>query len=201
MPMQKPIQVGITGGIGSGKSLICKIFSCLGTPTYDADSRAKRLMTTDRILVDQIKKEFGNLSFNEDGKLNREHLRKAFNDPKELAKLNELVHPRVAIDYANWVSEQGEVNYVIKEAALLIESGSAKMLDILIVVSAPKHLRIQRVLKRDPGRTKTDIESIMKNQMNEEEKLTGADYVIFNDETRLVIPQVLELHERFSLPN
>ncbi len=199
--MNKPIQVGITGGIGSGKSLICKIFSSLGAPVYDADSRAKILMTTDRILVSQIKKEFGNLSFEKGGGLNKEHLKKAFSDPEKLKKLNDLVHPRVAVDYSNWVSEQGTASYVIKEAALLIESGSAKKLDVIVVVNAPKQLRIERVLKRDPGRTEADIELIIKNQMSEEKKIANADHIIFNDETRLVIPQVLELHGRFSLTN
>lgn len=199
--MSKPLQVGITGGIGSGKSLICRIFGCLGIPLYDADSRAKNLMTTDRILVDQIRQEFGNLSYDSTGRLNREHLRKAFSDPGEIKKLNKLVHPRVAEDYARWVSEHNEAKYVIKEAALLIESGSAQNLNQLVVVSAPKSLRLQRVLKRDPQRTRQDVENIMMNQMNEEEKMAKADFIIVNDETRLVIPQVLELHGRFNVMN
>ncbi|HNP94190.1 MAG TPA: dephospho-CoA kinase [Cyclobacteriaceae bacterium] len=199
--MSKPLQVGITGGIGSGKSLICRIFGCLGIPLYDADSRAKNLMTTDRILVDQIRQEFGNLSYDSTGRLNREHLRKAFSDPGEMKKLNKLVHPRVAEDYARWVSEHNEAKYVIKEAALLIESGSAQNLNQLVVVSAPKSLRLQRVLKRDPQRTRQDVENIMMNQMNEEEKMAKADFIIVNDETRLVIPQVLELHGRFNVMN
>jgi len=199
--MSRPIQVGITGGIGSGKSLICKIFGCLGIPLYDADSRAKMLMTTDRILVDQIQKEFGNLSYHTDGTLNKEHLRKAFANPAELKKLNALVHPRVAHDYRSWVDQQKESKYVIKEAALLIESGSAKQLDHLIIVSAPDNLRIQRVLKRDPHRSQLEVENIIKNQMSEKEKMAQADDVIVNDETKLVIPQVLELHERLNSMN
>ncbi|MGE0590304.1 MAG: dephospho-CoA kinase [Cyclobacteriaceae bacterium] len=199
--MSKPLEVGITGGIGSGKSLICRIFGCLGIPLYDADSRAKNLMTTDRILVDQIQQEFGNLSYDSTGRLNREHLRKAFSDPGEIKKLNKLVHPRVAEDYAKWVNKHNEAKYVIKEAALLIESGSARNLNQLIVVSAPKSLRLQRVLKRDPQRTLQEVENIMMNQMSEEEKMAKADFIIVNDETRLVIPQVLELHGRFNLMN
>lgn len=158
-------------------------------------------MTTDRILVDQIRQEFGNLSYDSTGRLNREHLRKAFSDPGEIKKLNKLVHPRVAEDYARWVSEHNEAKYVIKEAALLIESGSAQNLNQLVVVSAPKSLRLQRVLKRDPQRTRQDVENIMMNQMNEEEKMAKADFIIVNDETRLVIPQVLELHGRFNVMN
>lgn len=199
--MNKPLQVGITGGIGSGKSLICKIFASLGVPVYDADSRAKKLMTTDGILVEEIKKEFGNLSFNADGGLNKEHLRKAFEQPTQLEKLNKLVHPRVGLDYSRWLGQQMNSKYVIKEAALMIESGSSKSLDILIVVKAPVSLRIERVLARDPHRTKQDILNIISNQMNEEDMIGQADYVIANDGTQLLIPQVLELHERFTSQN
>ncbi len=199
--MKKPLEVGITGGIGCGKTWVCRIFGSLGIPLYDADSRAKNLMTTDRILVEQIKKEFGSLSYNEAGGLNKEHLRRAFGDSQALQRLNELVHPRVAIDYATWVKQQYGFNYVIKEAALLIESGSAEKLDKLIVVFAPKSLRIQRILKRDPNRTPEEIENIIRNQMDEQEKVKKADYVIVNDESRLVIPQVLVLHDRFNLMN
>lgn len=199
--MSKPIQVGVTGGIGCGKSLVCRIFGTLGIPLYDADSRAKNLMTTDRILVEQIKKEFGTLSYNPEGALNKDHLRKAFGDPNEVEKLNGLVHPRVAVDYDLWVAKQEGVKYVIKEAALLIESGSARILDRIVVVSAPKELRIQRVLKRDPYRTEEEIEKIIRNQMDDKEKEKLADFIIVNDESRLVIPQVLELHERFSAMN
>lgn len=199
--MNRPIQVGITGGIGSGKSLICRVFDSLGIPLYDADSRAKRLMTTDRILVEQIKKEFGNLSYRPDGDLNKEHLRKAFSVPEELKKLNALVHPRVAADYKGWVDQQVGSKYVIKEAALLIESGSVNDLDYLIVVVAPKAMRIQRILKRDPQRSLLEIENIITSQTSDEEKIKMADEVIVNDGSRLVIPQVLELHERLLSMN
>ncbi|MBZ0245380.1 MAG: dephospho-CoA kinase [Cyclobacteriaceae bacterium] len=199
--MNKPIQVGITGGIGSGKSLICRIFGCLGIPLYDADSRAKMLMTTDRIVVDQIQKEFGNLSYHANGALNKDHLRKTFANPAELKKLNAIVHPRVALDYRIWVDQHGESKYVIKEAALLFESGSAKQLDHLIVVFAPRSLRVQRVLKRDPHRSLQEVENIIENQMSEEEKMAKANDIIVNDETQLVIPQILELHKRLISMN
>lgn len=195
------MQVGITGGIGTGKSLICKVFACLGAPIYDADSRAKLLMTTDTILVDQIRKEFGNLSYHTDGSLNREHLREVFKEPLLLGKLNKLVHPRVGQDYLTWTLQHVGTPYVIKEAALLIESGAAEGLDKLIVVTAPLELRLKRVLIRDPHRTKNEIELIVSNQMSEVDKLERADFVITNDETKLVIPQVLELHERFMAMN
>jgi dephospho-CoA kinase len=196
--MGKPLQIGITGGIGSGKSLVCKIFNALGTPTYDADSRAKMVMTTDGILVEAIKKEFGVLSYDAKGVLNRQHLANSvFNQPDKLKRLNELVHPRVALDYEHWVSSQTNVKYVLKEAALLFESGSYQSLDKIIVVTAPETLRVQRVLIRDPHRSAEQTKEIIRNQMEEEEKMKRADYVIVNDETTLLIPQVLNLHLQF----
>ena len=196
--MALPFQIGITGGIGSGKSLVCKIFSRLGIPVYDADSHAKELMTTDGILISQIKKEFGELSYLGHGGLNRKYLSaEVFSDAGKLERLNGLVHPRVAHHYDMWVQQQAGMVYVVKEAALLVEAGSYKTLDRLIVVSAPESMRIQRVLKRDPQRTEQQVREVMSHQMAEEQKLALADDVIMNDETRLVIPQVLELHRLF----
>lgn len=197
--MTKQLQIGITGGIGSGKSLICRIFQSLGAPIYDADSHAKNLMTTDGILVDQIKKEFGTLSYDEKGGLNRKYLSEAvFNDEEKLRKLNSLVHPRVAVDYDRWLAGNKGNAYVIKEAALLFESGSSASLDKIILVTAPEEMRVTRVLKRDPHRTKADVRKIIGNQMSEEEKLKRADIVIRNNETELLVPQVLKLHEQWA---
>lgn len=197
--MKKLLQIGITGGIGSGKSIVCHIFSVLGTPVYDADSRAKSLMTTDGIVISQIKKEFGVLSYHTDGSLNREHLAEAFKDSEKLNVLNNLIHPRVAHDYEQWVNEQ-KSNYVLKEAALLFEAKSNLSLDKIIVVYAPEELRIKRVLQRDPHRTEQQVLDIMRNQLTDEVKLKLADYVIINDESRLVTTQVLELHQKFTSP-
>ena len=193
--MKTPLQIGITGGIGSGKSLVCKIFQCLGISVYDADSHAKELMTTDGILISNIKKEFGELSYNTDGSLNRNYLSlRVFNDAEQLKKLNELVHPRVAIDYKRWVENKIGFPYVLKEAALLFEAGSNQQLDKVIVVHAPEEIRIRRVLKRDRHRTEAQVKSIVKNQMPEEEKMKRADFIVRNDETVLLIPQIVELH-------
>ena len=196
--MKTPYQVGITGGIGSGKSLVCKIFQCFGIPVYDADSHAKALMTTDGILISNIQKEFGHLSYNADGSVNRNYLGKTvFNDPEKLKKLNSLVHPRVKEDYVMWVKNNDHHPYVLKEAALLFEAGSNKELDKIIVVHAPEDLRIKRVLSRDAHRTEELVKDIMKNQMAEKEKLNRADFILYNDENQLLIPQVLELHQKF----
>jgi len=193
-----PLQIGITGGIGSGKSLVCKVFVCLGIPVYDADSHAKDVMTTDGILISQIKKEFGDLSYQRDGTLNRDYLSKVvFNDSRRLEILNSLVHPRVGVHYGQWVEKHKDHPYVLKEAALLLEAGSYRSLDKIIVVYAPLELRIHRVLKRDTQRTREQVEAIMKKQMPEEEKMQRADAVIRNDEQTLIIPQVLDLHHRF----
>jgi len=195
----KPLQIGITGGIGSGKSLVCRIFHCLGVPVYDADSRAKNVMTTDGILISQIKKEFGELSYQSDGSINRGFLsEEVFPNPSRLKVLNELVHPRVAEDYEKWISKHLHFTYVIKEAALLFESGSYRSLDWVIVISAPEDLRINRVIKRDKGRTVVQVKSIMNQQLTEEEKISRANGIIKNDESDLVIPQVLNLHEIFK---
>lgn len=198
MNAHKPLQIGITGGIGSGKSLVCRIFALLGVPVYDADSHAKKLMTTDGILISGIKKEFGDLSYHPDGALNRKYLADhVFHNEKKLALLNSLVHPRVGADYEQWVQQHHMHRYVLKEAALLFEAGSAKTLDQIIVVHAPEALRIKRVLERDAHRTVEQIREIVGKQMPEDEKLKRADHIIVNDETQMVIPQVLKLHEQF----
>lgn len=193
------MQIGITGGIGAGKSMVCRIFAHLGVPVYDADTHAKALMTTDGILVSQIKKEFGDLAYHPDGLLNRSYLAgHVFQDQERLEKLNSLVHPRVAADYHKWVGRHRESPYVLKEAALLFESGAFHQLDKIVVVSAAEAVREARVLRRDSHRTVEEFKRIVEKQMPEAEKLKRADYIIVNDETVLVIPQVIRLHEVFK---
>jgi dephospho-CoA kinase len=196
--MNRPLEVGITGGIGSGKSIVCRIFQCLGIPVYDADSRAKKLMTTDGILVEQIKKEFGTLSYYPDGSLNRAHLSQTvFGSPERLNTLNGMVHPRVGVDYEAWVQKYKESPYVIREAALLYEAGVHTSLGRIVVVYAPASIRIKRVLARDPQRTEQDVKNIMNNQWADEDKMKRADAIVYNDEQHLVIPQALSLHHQF----
>ena len=154
-------------------------------------------MTTDGILIDSIKKEFGDLSYTVDGSLNRTFLAdNVFRNEVQLQKLNALVHPRVASHYHDWVSKQSS-HYVLKEAALIFEANSHRFLDNVIVVSAPLEMRIKRVLGRDKHRTVEQIRAIVEKQMPDEQKAERADYIIVNDESTLVIPQVLALHQIF----
>ncbi|MBT1706860.1 dephospho-CoA kinase [Fulvivirgaceae bacterium PWU5] len=199
--VHKPLQIGITGGIGSGKSLVTKIFACLGIPVYDADSHAKELMTTDGILISQIKKEFGDLSYVSDGTLNRKYLGEVvFNQQKKLDILNGLVHPRVRHDFAQWTDRYRDKPYVVREAALLFETGVYRLLDQTIVVYAPEDVRIRRVMKRD-NRPEEQVRAIIRKQLSEEEKKALADDIIYNDDSILVIPQVLALHHRLLQGN
>ncbi|MCD9016238.1 dephospho-CoA kinase [Fulvivirgaceae bacterium QH1ED-6-2] len=199
--VHKPLQIGITGGIGSGKSLVTKIFACLGIPVYDADSHAKELMTTDGILISQIKKEFGDLSYLNDGTLNRKYLSEVvFNQQEKLDILNGLVHPRVRHDFVQWTDRYRDKPYVIREAALLFETGVYRLLDRTVVVYAPEDVRIRRVMKRD-NRPEAQVRAIIQKQLSEEEKKALADDIIYNDDSILVIPQVLALHHRLLQGN
>ncbi|GGF02234.1 dephospho-CoA kinase [Hymenobacter cavernae] len=191
------IRVGITGGIGSGKSVVCRLFRVLGVPVYDSDLRAKWVMAHDLALRAELLTAFGPETFDEAGQLNRTYLaRTAFSDPAQLARLNALVHPHVGRDFENWAEEQRQAGhaYILKEAALLYESGAYQQLNRIITVFAPLALRQARVLRRDPHRTADDILNIIGKQMSEEEKMSRADYVIYNDDEHLLIPQVLALH-------
>ncbi|MFZ9505350.1 MAG: dephospho-CoA kinase, partial [Cyclobacteriaceae bacterium] len=165
----------------------------------DADSHAKALMTTDGNLKEAIRKEFGTLSFTEQGHLNRNYLAsEVFPNQDKLRRLNQLVHPRVAADYQIWyeVQQNRRCPYVVKEAALLYDSGSNRLLDKVIVVAAPDSVRMERVKERDK-RSDLDIETIMKRQMPQEEMIQRADFVVENDGKSMILPQILKLHQLF----
>ncbi|SEL06187.1 dephospho-CoA kinase [Parapedobacter koreensis] len=190
------LKIGVTGGIGSGKSTICRIFSVLGIPVFDADREARRLMTADAGLVRAIQAEFGREAYQKDGSLNRAYLAaQVFNDRTKLKQLNALVHPVVIQAGEAWAAEQ-DAPYTIKEAALLFESGSFKLNHYNILVKAPEAIRIERVIKRD-GVTAEQVRSRMAQQWPEAEKESLADEVIFNDGVQAVIPQVLKLDHFF----
>jgi dephospho-CoA kinase len=191
------IKIGITGGIGSGKSMVAAIFSVLGIPVFDADTEAKKIMETDEELRASISQTFGEAAY-QDGKLNRKYLSSVvFNDPFQLELLNSLVHPAAIAAAEAWALQQ-QAPYVIKEAALFFEAGSATGIDYMIGVYAPQHIRIKRVMDRD-GISRDEVLARMNRQIQEEIKMRLCDFVIINDEQQLVIPQVLKLHERFLL--
>ncbi|HTN46037.1 MAG TPA: dephospho-CoA kinase [Flavipsychrobacter sp.] len=186
------LKTGITGGIGSGKTIVCQVFETLGIPVFYADAAAKLLMEQDDHLILQIKSAFGDAIYK--GKqLDRENMASiVFNDSGKLNILNSFVHPAV-LKYSNEWMEQQTSPYALKEAAILFESNNHKTLDAVIGVYAPKALRIQRAMHRD-GATREKIEARIAKQMNEEEKMKLCDYVIINDGIQAIIPQVLHIH-------
>ena len=190
------LRVGITGGIGSGKSTVGQIFQALGIPVYDADRRAKWLIQHAAALKQGILEIFGEEAYLPDGSYNRPRVAAiAFAQPDQLAALNALVHPAVERDSRDWHREQVAAGapYTLKEAALLIESGSHRWLDALIVVTAPEALRIERVMQRD-GLTADQVQARLANQLAEADRLLLANHVIINDGQYLLLPQVLAIH-------
>jgi dephospho-CoA kinase len=187
------LKVGITGGIGSGKSTVCRVFEWLGIPVYDADDRAKWLMTHDAALREDIIALLGAAAYLPDGSLNRPHIAGlVFQDSGILKKLNSLVHPAVHRDGELWHQAQN-APYTLREAALLYESGGYRLLDKMIVVTAPVELRIQRVTARD-GSERTAVEARIAQQWPEEEKAALADFIIRNDGQTALLPQILAIH-------
>lgn len=196
------LRIGLTGGIGSGKSTIARIFEVLGIPVYYADTEAKRLMNSDIELKNSIKKYFGEDAY-KDGMLNRAYISSiVFNDLAKLDLLNSIVHPATIKDGKAWMkkiesSDNKKVPYAIHEAALIFEAGVAEGLDLVIGVSGPMPLRIKRTMERDKI-TKEEVLKRMNRQIDEETKMKLCDFIIKNDEQQLVITQVLNLHEKFT---
>jgi dephospho-CoA kinase len=191
------LKIGITGGIGSGKSTVAKIFAILGIPVYYADGAAKRLMESNAELQQALVAVFGEELY-QNGQLNRPFLANlVFNDSDKLAKLNALVHPATLQDAEEWMQSQ-TAPYCIKEAALIFESGAQQNLDYVIGVYAPEPLRLQRVMQRDSA-TREQVQGRMNKQINETIKMRLCDFVIANDEQQMVIPQVMALHEKILL--
>lgn len=191
-------KIGITGGIGSGKTVVSSIFQRIGIPVFNADKEAKAVVAENDEAEAQIKREFGEDLYDNDGELNRKKLASiVFNDDKALKKLNTIVHPLVKKRFEQWVNEQENVPYVIKEAAILFEAGSDNGLDTVIAVYAPEELRVKRVMERDNVSEK-EVKDRMKNQMDEEKKRDMAGHVILNNEKDALIPQVLKLHNSFT---
>lgn len=192
------LKIGITGGIGSGKTTVCKVFETLGIPVFYADTVAKQIMVTDFILVDGVKAAFGAESYTVNGMLNNKHIANiVFNNKLELDKLNALVHPAVFRTFDEWVKKiPVSIPYILKEAALLFESNSYKMCDKSILVTAPLSLKLARVMQRD-GVTEAQVTARMDKQFTDEQKAKMADYFVENTADRSVIMQVLDLHQQF----
>ena len=189
------LKIGLTGGIGSGKTTVAKLFELLNIPVYYADEASKRLYQTSDELKTSLKKHFGEDIYS-GNELNRQKLAEiVFSDRARLELLNQLVHPPTIRDAREWIARQ-KAPYIIKEAALLFESGSYQDLDMIIGVYAPPELRIKRVMERDSA-TREQVLDRMNKQMPEEEKMKRCDFIINNDEVQMVIPQVLELNARF----
>lgn len=195
--------IGLTGGIGSGKSMVAKVFKSLGIPVFNADAIAKEIMNTNAMIKSKLMEAFGNevysTTIDKNGivteTLNRAYLSKlVFSDPFQLEILNAIVHPVTIQAAIDWAAAQS-APYVIKEAALFFESGSANGISKIIGVSAPKSLRIHRVMKRDQC-TKEEVEKRMTHQIEETIKMKLCDFVIVNDDQHLVVPQVVALHEK-----
>lgn len=190
------MKVGITGGIGSGKTIVAKVFEQLGVPVYFSDDRAKYLMLNNNLLRESLISLFG-YKVIVNGVLNRSYISsKVFSNPKELIKLNDLVHPFVHEDFDVWSASQTS-NYVLKEAAIIFETGTDKLLDKVVLVESTNHLKLSRIIFRD-GITKEQVIERMNKQWPDSQKRTNADYIIQNDEKRSLICQILNLHNIFS---
>lgn len=191
------LKIGITGGIGSGKSTVANLFEVLGIPVYNADLAAKRLMNEDVALKEKIKQQFGDDVYKNE-KLDNKYLAQiVFSSEEKLHLLNSMVHPATINDANAWMLQQS-TPYTLKEAALLFESGAAELLDYVIGVTAPAPLRLQRVMQRDNS-SREEVMARMNKQMDEEIKMKLCNFIITNDEQQLLIPQVLALHETLLL--
>lgn len=193
-------KIGITGGIGSGKSTVCRVFKALGVPVYEADERAKWLTNHDPILRADIIRLLGPMAYDAAGQYNRAFVAtQVFANPDLLAQLNGLVHPRVQADTQRWAEDYAHLPYVVKEAALMTAAGQGNDLDSVVVVMAPLSLRVQRIRNRDPHRSEAEIRDIINRQISDEARRELADELLVNDETQLLLPQVLRLDAAFRI--
>lgn len=185
--------IGLTGGIGSGKSTVARVFATFNIPIYNSDIEAKKLMNSSSEIKVQLISEFGEEVYLQNY-LNKKFLANIiFNDKNKLNFVSSVVHPVVINHFNSWVSLQTSA-YVIKENAILFESGMSKNVDYIITVTAPEETRIKRVQKRDKT-TYEEVKSRIKNQISDKEKIKKSDFVIFNDNTRLILPQILKIHQ------
>jgi len=189
------LKIGITGGIGSGKSTVCRVFLAFGIPVFEADRIARDLMNTNEEIYEKLINLFGESIYQSDHTVDRKYLAGiVFNNPSLLAQLNEIVHPVVRETFFNWCEKQ-QSPYIIHEAAILFESGFYKMMDKTIAVVTSENERIQRVMKRD-GLTLELVKERIKNQWTDAERIKLADFVIGNNDNELIIPQIIEIDKK-----
>jgi len=191
--------IGITGGIGAGKSTVCRVFEWLHVPVYYADDEAKKLINSNKELKKDIKRLLGKESYDANGFYNRAFVSEmVFKNSGLLEQLNQIIHPAVALHFENWTLENSNSKYLLKEAAILFESGSHKKMDKIIGVQAPLSVRIERVNNRDriPN---SAIKARIDNQMSQDEKMKLCDYIITNDGIELIVPQVVNIHRQISM--
>lgn len=193
LPKNKPLRVGITGGIGSGKSIVAKVFSVLGVPVFNADLIAKQILSTDSSVMARVEQSFGPEAYI-DGVPNRAYLANVvFGDSTKRETLNSIIHPAVGKAFEEFCKLNSSASYVLKEAAILVETGGHEKLDVLLLVTAPEELRIQRVLNRDQTGREL-VEKRIAAQLPDQEKRPFAHFEIVNDDKNPVIPKVLQIH-------
>lgn len=192
------IKVGLTGGIGSGKSTVGRIFSVLGIPVFNSDTYAKDLYATDEEVIGKIRSWYGSEIFDNNNLLDRKALAAIiYKNSSELERVNALIHPKVRQGFEDWAEKQAKVPYVINESALLFEAGIADHFDVIINIAAPLELRVDRIMKRD-GRTREEVLGIANKQFSEDQRIKAAHHTIDNGGSKALIPQVLEIHKAIS---
>jgi len=192
------IKVGITGGIGSGKTTVCKVFELLGIAVYYSDNESKQLLDSNAEVKESIVKTFGSGVLNDSGIIDKKKLAAlVFNNKEKLEKLNSVVHPAVGTHFENWLLQHSSQKYILKEAAILFESNAYKLVDKIITVTAPLELKISRAMHRDKI-SREQVEQRMKNQISDEEKVKRSQFAIYNDEQQLLIPQILNIHYQLN---
>lgn len=193
------LSVGVTGGIGSGKSTVCRVFECLGIPVYRADDRAKWLTENHPEIRREIILLLGDEAYSKEGRYNTGYVSgRVFADRVLLESLNRIIHPRVQEDTRLWIGKQENVPYVVKEAAIMSKAGPVNGLDFVVSVISPESLRIERVLARDRHRSREQVQAIIASQSPESYFLEIADFVVRNSEEELIIPQVLKIHDELA---
>jgi dephospho-CoA kinase len=191
------ITVGLTGGIGSGKSTVSKIFEVLGVPVFESDKEGRLLLETPDV-VRQVVQQFGGGVLSGEGRVDRRKLAAiVFERPDELAKLNQIIHPAIRARFEAWKRQKSDYHYVINEAAILFESGLCQQVDYAINISAPVDVRIQRVVGRD-GVGEKEVRNRINNQMSDDEREALADWTIYNDGVMAIIPQVLKINNELT---